>query len=127
MTGIPYNRLVAIAKAMRKTNQEMRKFHVAFILRKGRPLVIGINRNRTHPASKAKGYKPHQKLHAELNAVLCGGKSDYSGCDMVVIRIDNNNNANNSKPCQACGELIGKLGFRSVSYSNSQGGFSHGS
>lgn len=116
-------KLIEIAKALKPLKQHHRCFHVAFILKQNRIITISENKANTHPRQKLYNYQPHQqRVHAELACVIKGGQDDYSDSEMVVLRIDNNNNLAYSHPCLGCQNVVRQLNFQNVWFSN-QGGF----
>ena len=120
-------RLIEIAYALKgkNSNNGGRCFHVCFILNKSKIISIGLNTYfKTHPKIRELGYPIEAGLHAELAACLKLGLTDCSKYDIVVVRIDNQNKLNLSKPCRACEKLLLGLNFNKVIYSNEMGGFS---
>lgn len=120
--AINFKKLEEIAYAlMPKYRGDMRSFHVAAIYRKSKLVSIGFNKDVTHP--KIKKYKYHRlaKVHAELNCVLRGGREDYEGYDIAVLRINRNNKLDYSAPCSGCSHLLCSLGINKVFYTDQEG------
>lgn len=120
-----FNRLTEIAYALKTKNiQTGRAFHVTFILNKSKISSIGINNYfKTHPRIKEFNYSPHKKVHSELRAALNLGLSDCSGLTLVNVRINNNNQLDNSAPCRGCTDLLSQLSFKNVYHTNGHGQF----
>ncbi len=110
--------------ANNKKEDDLRYNHVAIILRKGIPVSIGINREKTHPVIRRFAYGKRKSLHAELDACIkYGMKEDYSDCTMVVMRFRDNGSLASSKPCAGCRELISSVGLSKVYFTNDIGEF----
>lgn len=98
-----------------------RCFHLAGIFLKGKPLAIAANRDITHPRSLKYNYFAGVKTHAELLSIIRGRRENYSGCEIVVLRIDRNKKLNMSRPCEGCFDAIKQLNFKSLFYTNKNG------
>lgn len=112
------NKFVRIAKENKLTKQQRRQYHLSVITERGIPISMCWNQVKTHPISK-KHYPLSNTIHAELGAILAakGLKGNYSKAKLWVIRIDNNGNPANSKPCACCQAIIDTLNFKSVIHS----------
>lgn len=121
------NRLIEISYALKgKTLSGGRNWHCAFVLNKSKILSIGVNAyHKTHPKANELGYPVFAGIHAELSACLKLGLTDCSKYHIVVIRIDNENKLNLSKPCKSCARLLLGLNFNkeNIIYSNNNGQF----
>ena len=117
------SRLVEVAYALKCRNQDFRAFHVAAIFRKKRLISLACNSKKTHPLTLGKypEYINSKGVHAESLAVIRAGLEDFSGHDLFVIRIDNENRVNLSKPCFSCSTLLRGLSFKSIQYSDIDG------
>lgn len=116
------NKLEEIAYAMLpKHRGTMRTFHLCAIYKKKRLVSLGFNKNITHPRVKEFNYHKNAKIHSELAAAIRGGKEDYSGHTLAVLRINRNNKIDNSKPCRGCTDLCEQLNFDSVIYTDENG------
>lgn len=97
----------------------MRTSHVAFLIKKGKIVHIGWNKNKTHPYNL---YHPYHDgnvgLHAELDVCLKSGLEALCDYKMVVIRIDREGKMCNSRPCRGCQSLIKQMGLDEVWYSD---------
>lgn len=118
------NRMVEMAKALKPAKQELRAFHLAGIFKRNRLVSLAYNTRKTHPKAIRYGYPfATEALHAECLCVIRGKLENYEGHDLVVIRLDNNGKLNQSKPCKFCGELISKMNFDTIAYSDNLGNF----
>lgn len=91
--------------------------HGALILRGNR--VVSLNHNKatqTHPKANSK----FNTLHAEAAAIL-SSKADLKGTDLYVVRVVNNGDTAESKPCRYCQQLIKESGIKRVYYSSDNG------
>jgi deoxycytidylate deaminase len=118
-----YHKLIEMARAMKPLKQSLRAFHVAGIFKKQELVSVGFNTRKTHPKTIKfyPSFKHDNATHAEMLAVIRGRLEDYSGHDLIVVRIDNNYNVNLSAPCQHCANLIKTLNFNKIYYSDSHG------
>jgi deoxycytidylate deaminase len=106
--------------------------HYSFIFQNKKLLSIGMNSPKTHPLNLKYNYINKQKAnisdvvgtHSELSSVIKLGYQDCSGLVMVNTRINRNNKLDYSFPCNGCMEMIKKLNFDKVVYSNKEGKFS---
>ena len=122
-----FSRLIDIAKAL--YHQNLRCFHVTFILKKGKILSIGTNSSKTHPRNTRLNYRGQDGsdlryqigTHAELSAVLRYGAEDCSDCIFVNIRVDKNGQLLYSHPCAGCSSLMRQIGFKKFYYSTVNG------
>lgn len=126
---IKTDRLVEIAKALKPANKDLSSFHVTFAYNKKRLLAIGMNSRKTHPRNLRYNYLDRKgrnrshlvTIHSELSAVIKLGLEDCNHIDFYVLRIDNNNQLNYSKPCTGCIDLFQQVGYRNVYYSTKKG------
>ena len=67
-------------------------------------------------------HKINKSIHAEVDA-LCNYpfKKQIKGMDMIVIRVNKNNELRNSRPCNDCIFSLNKRGVRKIIYSNEYG------
>lgn len=95
-------------------------------------LSVGYNTNKTHPIQKKynkyrdmeyDGIEPSSGLHAEMMALL-GLKDmdiDYSKVKLYIYREDNDGKLRNCRPCEACMELIDRMGIKKIFYTTENG------
>lgn len=83
--------------------------HGAIIIKGGRVLAKGFNRDKTSP-TWGSGYKG--KIHAESDAIRRAVTQGVRirGATMIVVRLDDGP----SKPCYKCMELIEKFGLEVI-------------
>ncbi len=116
-----YQKLIEIARASKPIFQQLRAYHVAAIFKKNELISVGWNTRKTHP--KTINFYPfsHKATHAEALAIIRGQLEDYSGHDLMVLRVNNNGEIDYSKPCQYCNKFIEWLGFDNIFYSGHNG------
>jgi len=115
-------RTVELAFAMTPTIRELRTTHVSFLIKSGKIVHIGWNKNKTHPINLQHPYHAGAVgLHSELDVCLKSGKDDLSGHEIIVIRVDRNNKLAMSKPCVGCASVLKQFGIKDVWYSNKDG------
>lgn len=120
---------VEIARALRPRYATGRCFHITTAFEKNRLIAIGTNNyNKTHP--KALLYRKKEtwsdyvpSIHSELSAVLKLGEESCGDLVFFNIRIDKNDELNNSHPCSGCAELLRQTGFKKLFYSTSERNF----
>ncbi len=118
------NKLIEIGFALKPLYQDFREFHICGIFKKNHLVSLANNTKKTHPFALKNGYPyPAKGLHAECLAIIRGKLEDYSGHDLIVLRINNLNRISYSRPCLICGHLVKRLNFKSVYFSNESGGF----
>lgn len=112
-------KLIEIARALKPARQDMREFHVCGIFKGNKLISLAHNTRKTHPFALTCKYPyPEGGSHAEMLAILRGKQEDYFKHTLIVIRINNKNEIDESKPCKYCEYLIRKLNFSNVIYSN---------
>lgn len=126
-----FQKYIDIAHAL-YPNREMRSFHVCIALRKKRIISIGVNSKKSHtinlkfPKINKDGLDiSHFKYScSEWNSLKRIAPATRK-LTLIVIRIDNNLQLNNSKPCNSCEQLLksGIYDIRKVFYTTEQGGF----
>ena len=89
----------------------------AIVVRKGRIIAYGFNKNRTHP--RALNFT--RKIHAELAALIMADRGDTYNSDMYIVRITNGGKLATSKPCMSCEILIREAGIKNVTYIDTEG------
>ena len=108
-------------RASRKALNNNRSYHLAAILiRKGKPIKIGENTDKTHPKFKRQ-YDDGQwasHMHAEMNVLRFARPGD----EIEVIRVTKSGDRfTMAKPCPLCQEAIKKSGIKKVRYTNWDG------
>ena len=104
-------------------NLEHRCSHIAFLIRCGKIVHIGINSCKSHPETLKYDYKDHQKvgIHAELAVCMKSGKENLKDYTMIVLRVDRTGKLANSKPCGGCQSVIQQFDVGEVWYSDNSG------
>lgn len=106
-------------------------YHFAFIYRRTKLISFGVNRptclcpkilyfgNRFNIDQYKKYYYPH----AETDAISrCWGKVFLDkNYQMVVLRLNENRELWESKPCESCQVVLDKIGIRKIWYSTKKG------
>ena len=121
-----YNRLEAIASALKNSRQNGKSFHVTFIYHGNKLLSIGTNDyEKRHRSLRFGEYKPTRGdargytagIHSEIDAAIKLGISDCRHLKFVNIRIDNNGKPAISRPCANCQRVLKtQLGFKELHY-----------
>lgn len=105
--------------------------HFSFVFDGTRIVSTGTNSRKTHPANLDfryvnRKYMPISDVvgtHSELKAALRAGMENCRGLVLVNTRVNRNGRLDNSRPCRGCADLIGKLGFLEVYYTDREGKF----
>jgi len=117
------NDLIAIARTQREfpLKEKVRCNHVAGIWLDNRLAAIGRNRKKSHPLQARFSDRPQRiYLHAEIDAIVefltKFHISNFARAEMIVIRLDADNNLVNSKPCLGCQKALITFGFKDVEW-----------
>lgn len=105
--------------------------HFSFIFYKNKLLSIGFNNYKTHPLNLKFNYVNRQMnrissfigTHSEMKAFIKLRRKNCFGLTLINTRINRNNKIDYSKPCKGCCDMIKKLGFKEVYFSNKNGDF----
>ena len=98
--------------------------HAAIIVKSGRVLSIGRNRNKTHPESIfiEEGERIAKTIHAELDAISrVKNKEQLKGATIYVARLGRNGHPGMSCPCKMCQELIDKYELKRAVFTTDYG------
>ena len=99
--------------------------HAAVIVKAGRVLSVGRNRDKTHPDSVGvddDGEVFTRTIHAEMDAILKVKNKDHlKGATIYVARKGRNQKAGMSCPCKMCQGLISKYGFKKAVFTTEHG------
>jgi deoxycytidylate deaminase len=116
------NRSIALSYSLCPINQEYRTSHIAFLVKNGKIVKIGWNKNKTTPKNLHHPYHSGRTgIHAEMSAIIKSGKDDLSNYEMIVIRVNREGKIANSCPCVGCKSVLKQFGINDVWYSNQQG------
>jgi len=92
------------------------KKHGAVIVKSGRVVGTGYNKNRNHPLFVSPEHiKPHCSRHAEVEA-LREARDNADGAVLYVARVNKQGRDRNSKPCILCEAVIQKSNIKKVIY-----------
>lgn len=82
----------------------------------GRPVSVGWNVIKTHPAYTN---EEHPSIHAEVKAVI-NSRCDVTGGIAYVYRETKDGNPALSRPCDLCYEVLLEVGIKTVYYSSGE-------
>jgi deoxycytidylate deaminase len=101
-----------------------RKMHGAVVVKSGRVLGTGYNKDRNSPFIVSPEHiKPHCSRHAELEAIR-DANWNVKGAVLYVARVNRQGQDRNSKPCRLCQKVINETQIKKVIYTNE--GETHG-
>jgi len=99
-----------------------RNTHGAVVVKGGRVLSIGWNKNRNHPMFVSPEHiKSDCSYHAEEVAIREAGEGNVRGAVIYVARVNKNGYDRDSKPCPKCASLIEKVGIKRIVYTTEAG------
>ena len=91
--------------------------HGAVIVKGGRVLATGINKERNHPMKVSfEHIKTHCSVHAEIDALK---KVDNAqGATIYVARVNRRGEDRNSRPCEYCYKDLKESGIKKIIYTS---------
>lgn len=93
--------------------------HGSVIVKGGRVISTGINKERSHPRIVSSEHiKDHCSVHAEIDAIKKA--RNVSGATIYVARINKKGAARDSRPCKRCFETIKSNGIKKIVYTTSE-------
>lgn len=96
-----------------------RNTHGAVVVKGGRVLATGWNKNRNHPAIVSPEHiKTECSYHAEEVAIREAGEDNVRGAIIYVARINKHGKDRDSKPCPKCSALIERVGIKRVVFTS---------
>ena len=99
--------------------------HVAVIVKSGRILAVGRNRDKTPPVAVAfgdDGARILKSIHAELDAISrIKNKEQLRGATIYVARVGRSGHPGMSCPCSMCQDLINKYGLKRAVFTTDYG------
>lgn len=102
----------------RKSNAN--KKHGAIIVKSGRVLGVGFNKDRNHPLRLSPEHiKKHSSRHAEIEAIR-DANWNVKGATLFVARVNNQGIDRDSKPCTLCDAIITETEIKKVIYTRSE-------
>jgi deoxycytidylate deaminase len=103
------------------TKSSARNMHGAVVVKGGRVLGTGYNRNRNHPKIVSPEHiKTKCSIHAEESAIK-DANYDVRGAIIYVARVSKNGEDRDSKPCARCFNLIKESGIKRIIYTTNSG------
>lgn len=103
------------------TKSNARNTHGAVIVKGGRVVGTGYNRNRNHPMIVSPEHiKTNCSIHAEESAIRDAGY-DVKNAVIYVARVSKNGEDRDSKPCPRCSNLINESGIKRIVYTMQAG------
>lgn len=98
------------------TKSSARNTHGAVVVKGGRVVGTGYNRNRNHPMSVSPEHiKTECSTHAEESAIRDAGY-DVKNAIIYVARVNKHGEDRDSKPCPRCLSLIEESGIKRIIY-----------
>lgn len=98
-----------------------KKMHGAIVVKSGRVLGTGFNKNRNNPNSVSPEHiKTECSYHAEELAIRDAG-NDVRGAIIYVARVNKSGQDRDSMPCPKCFTLIRESGIKRIIYTTSSG------
>ena len=109
------------------TKSEARNTHGAVVVKGGRVMGTGFNKNRNHPAIVSPEHiKTDCSYHAEEVAIREAGEDNVKGAVIYVARVKNGHDRE-SRPCPKCSALIQKAGIKRVVFTTEAGEINYAS
>lgn len=103
------------------TKSKSRNTHGAVVVKSGRVLGTGFNRDRNHPRIiDPKRIKIDCSFHAEEVAIRDAGKN-IKGAKIYVARVNRHGDDRDSRPCPKCLALIQLSGIKKIIYTSEKG------
>ena len=112
------NAYLSFARYMASKSKAKKK-HGAIIVKSGRVLGTGFNKDKNHPLSISEEHiKTHASRHAEVEAIRDAGWN-VKGAVLYVARVNNLGYDRDSKPCSRCSVIIEETQIKKVIYTES--------
>ena len=103
------------------TKSNARNTHGAVVVKGGRVVGTGYNRNRNHPMIVSPEHiKTNCSVHAEESAIRDAGY-DVKNAVIYVARVNKHGEDRDSKPCPRCLTLINESGIKRIIYTTQAG------
>lgn len=110
------------------SKSEARNTHGAVIVKGGRVMGSGFNKNRNHPTIVSPEHiKTDCSYHAEEVAIREAGEDNVRGAIIYVARVNKNGQDRDSKPCLKCTSLIERAGIKRVIFTTEAGEINYAS
>lgn len=102
------------------TKSKSRHRHGAIVVRSGRVIGTGYNKDKNDPLSISPEHiKMHCSRHAEISAIR-NANNNVRGAVLYVARVNRQGRDRNSKPCERCALVINELKIKKVIYTESE-------
>jgi deoxycytidylate deaminase len=102
------------------TRSKSRKQHGAVVVKSGRVLGTGYNKDRNHPLFVSPEHiKPHCSRHAEMEAIK-DANNNVEGAILYVARVNKQGKDRYSKPCRLCEAAIKSHKIKRVIYTRDE-------
>jgi deoxycytidylate deaminase len=109
------------------TKSSSRNTHGAVVVKGGRVLGTGYNKDRNHPLIVSPEHiKTECSTHAEESAIRDAGY-DVRNAVIYVARVNKHGEDRNSKPCPKCAKLIQDSGIKRVVFTTEAGEINYAS
>jgi tRNA(Arg) A34 adenosine deaminase TadA len=106
---------LSMARYFAKKSKAKKK-HGAVIVKSGRVVGVGYNKNRNNPLfCSPEHIKPHASRHAEIHAMREAGEN-VAGAVLYIARVNNLGQDRNSRPCILCEAAIKQANIKKVIY-----------
>lgn len=93
--------------------------HGSVIVKGGRVLSTGYNKERNHPTKVSKEHiKTDCSVHAEIDAIKKA--KDVNGSTIYIARVNRRGQARDSRPCDRCYDSIISNGIKKIVYTTSE-------
>jgi deoxycytidylate deaminase len=103
------------------TKSTARNTHGAVVVKGGRVLGTGFNKDRNHPRIVSPEHiKTDCSTHAEEVAIRDAGEDNIKGAIIYVARVNRHGSDRDSKPCPRCSILIERVGIKRVVFTSQQ-------
>lgn len=110
------------------TKSTARNTHGAVVVKGGRVMGTGFNKDRNHPAIVSPEHiKTDCSYHAEEVAIREAGENNLRGAIIYVARVNKSGYDRDSAPCPKCSALIEKAGIKRVVYTTEAGELNYAS
>jgi deoxycytidylate deaminase len=111
---------ISVARYFAKKSQS-RNTHGAVVVKGGRVLGTGFNKDRNHPRVVSPEHiKTDCSFHAEELAIRDAGEN-LKGAVIYVARVNRHGNDRDSQPCPKCQTLIKSVGIKKIIYTSEKG------
>ena len=110
---------LSVARYM-ATKSSSRQKHGAIVVKSGRVLGTGYNKNKNNPMQVSPEHiKTHCSRHAEVEAIR-DARFAVDGAILYVARVNSQGKDRNSKPCKYCQAVIISTNIKKVIYTESE-------